>query len=90
MPDRALPSVIWWRGFGSKEFTALIEEAMTSNLDIAAAVARIIQADANRTSPARRRCRLSISMAAPAAAGLPEHGGGAAPAGSRGRPWGVL
>jgi NodT family efflux transporter outer membrane factor (OMF) lipoprotein len=45
--DAALPSVVWWRGFGSKELTSLIEEALTSNFDVAAAVARIVQADAN-------------------------------------------
>ncbi len=39
--------MVWWRGFGSKELTALIEEALTSNFDVAAAVARIVQADAN-------------------------------------------
>ncbi len=44
--DAALPSVIWWRGFRSQQLTGLIEEALTSNLDIAAAVARIVQADA--------------------------------------------
>lgn len=44
--DTALPSVLWWRGFRSKQLTDLIEEALTSNLDIAAAVARILQADA--------------------------------------------
>jgi multidrug efflux system outer membrane protein len=44
--DAALPSVVWWRGFRSRELTDLIEEALTSNLDIAAAVARIVQADA--------------------------------------------
>jgi NodT family efflux transporter outer membrane factor (OMF) lipoprotein len=44
--DAALPSVIWWRGFRAKQLTDLIEEALTSNLDIAAAVARILQADA--------------------------------------------
>src|ERR1700750_200340 len=47
-PDAALPSVVWWRGFGSKELTDLIEEALTSNFDIAAAVARIVPADAER------------------------------------------
>ncbi|HZN28636.1 MAG TPA: efflux transporter outer membrane subunit, partial [Xanthobacteraceae bacterium] len=36
----------WWRGFRSRELTALIEEAQTANFDIAAAVAKIIQADA--------------------------------------------
>jgi multidrug efflux system outer membrane protein len=45
-PDAALPSVVWWRGFASKELSDLIEEALTSNFDIAAAVARIVQADA--------------------------------------------
>ena len=35
--DAALPSIVWWRGFRSKELTDLIEEALTSNLDIAAA-----------------------------------------------------
>lgn len=44
--DAALPSVDWWRGFRSKQLTNLIEEALTSNLDVAVAVARIVQADA--------------------------------------------
>jgi multidrug efflux system outer membrane protein len=45
-PDKALPFVLWWRDFRSKELSDLVEEALTSNLDIAAAVARIVQADA--------------------------------------------
>jgi len=45
-PDSALPPLDWWRGFKSKELTALIEEAQIVNLDIAAASARIKQADA--------------------------------------------
>jgi NodT family efflux transporter outer membrane factor (OMF) lipoprotein len=44
--DAALPPLDWWRGFKSSELTALIEEAQTVNLDIAAAAARISQADA--------------------------------------------
>ncbi|HEX7791604.1 MAG TPA: efflux transporter outer membrane subunit [Afipia sp.] len=40
------PSIDWWRGFRSRELTVLMEEAQTVNLDIAAAVARIRQADA--------------------------------------------
>ncbi len=44
--EAALPPLDWWRGFRSKELTGLIEEARTSNLDIAAAVAQIVQADA--------------------------------------------
>lgn len=44
--DDKPPSLDWWRGFKSKELTVLMEEAQTVNLDIAAAVARIRQADA--------------------------------------------
>ncbi len=40
------PALDWWRGFRSSELTALIEEAQTANFDVAAAVAKIIQADA--------------------------------------------
>jgi multidrug efflux system outer membrane protein len=40
------PALDWWRGFRSAELTRLIEEAQTANFDIAAAVARITQADA--------------------------------------------
>jgi NodT family efflux transporter outer membrane factor (OMF) lipoprotein len=42
----APPSLDWWRGFRSTELTQFMEEAQTVNLDIAAAVARIVQADA--------------------------------------------
>lgn len=45
-PGEAPPQLDWWRGFKSKELTLLIEEAQTVNLDIAAASARIAQADA--------------------------------------------
>jgi outer membrane protein TolC len=41
-----LPSVEWWRGFRSAELTDLMEQALVANYDIAAAVARIVQADA--------------------------------------------
>ncbi len=41
-----LPALDWWRGFRSAELTQLMEEAQTVNLDIAAATARILQADA--------------------------------------------
>jgi len=44
--DAAVPVLDWWRGFRSSELTTLMEEAQTVNLDIAAATARIIQADA--------------------------------------------
>jgi multidrug efflux system outer membrane protein len=44
--DTAPPALDWWRGFRSAELTALIEEAQIANFDIAAAIARIEQADA--------------------------------------------
>lgn len=44
--ETALPPLDWWRGFRSKELTEIIEAASAANLDIAAAVARIVQADA--------------------------------------------
>lgn len=46
VPPAAPPALDWWRGFRSNELTKLIEEAQTANFDIAAATARIIQADA--------------------------------------------
>ncbi len=46
-PDAALPPIDWWRCFRSRELTDLMEQAQAANLDIAAAVARIIEADAN-------------------------------------------
>lgn len=45
-PLDAPPTLDWWRGFRSGELTMLMEEAQTVNLDIAAATARFIQADA--------------------------------------------
>ncbi|HEY5019438.1 MAG TPA: efflux transporter outer membrane subunit, partial [Steroidobacteraceae bacterium] len=42
----APPTLDWWRGFRSRELTDLMEEAQRVNLDIAAAVARFKQADA--------------------------------------------
>ena len=45
-PDAGLPALDWWRNFGSRELTLLMEEAQIANLDIAAAIARIDQADA--------------------------------------------
>jgi NodT family efflux transporter outer membrane factor (OMF) lipoprotein len=45
--EARVPPLDWWRGFRSRELTEIIEEARAANLDIAAAVARIVQADAN-------------------------------------------
>jgi NodT family efflux transporter outer membrane factor (OMF) lipoprotein len=45
-PDAAVPAVDWWRGFRSSELTALMQAAQIYNLDIAVAIAQVIQADA--------------------------------------------
>jgi outer membrane protein, multidrug efflux system len=44
--EMATPSLDWWRAFRSKELTDFIEEARLANLDIAVAIAQIVQADA--------------------------------------------
>lgn len=44
--DAAVPVLDWWRGFRSSELTALMEAAQIYNLDIAVAIAQIVQADA--------------------------------------------
>ncbi len=46
LAEARVPSLDWWRGFRSKELTEIIEEARTANLDIAVAIAQIVQADA--------------------------------------------
>lgn len=43
----AWPSLDWWRGFNSPTLDRLIEEAQANNFDIAAAAARVRQADAS-------------------------------------------
>ncbi|MFG1347705.1 efflux transporter outer membrane subunit [Xanthobacter autotrophicus DSM 431] len=45
-PDASLPQPDWWRGFRAPDLTRFVELASTYNLDIAVAVAQIIQADA--------------------------------------------
>ncbi|MET0536394.1 MAG: efflux transporter outer membrane subunit [Xanthobacteraceae bacterium] len=45
-PEAALPALDWWRSFHSFELTRFIEEAQTANLDVGAAMGRIMQADA--------------------------------------------
>lgn len=44
--EAAMPPLDWWRAFRSRELTDIMETARDANLDIAAAVARIVQADA--------------------------------------------
>jgi outer membrane protein, multidrug efflux system len=44
--EAALPSLDWWEGFRSAELTQLMREAQAANLDIAVAIAQILQADA--------------------------------------------
>lgn len=43
---QAWPSAEWWRGFGSPELDGLIADARAYNNDLAAAAARVVQADA--------------------------------------------
>jgi multidrug efflux system outer membrane protein len=45
-PDAAVPAVDWWRGFRSGELTSLMDAAQLYNLDIAVAIAEIVQTDA--------------------------------------------
>ena len=45
-PDAAVPMLDWWRGFRSHELTELMDAAQIYNLDIAVAIAQIVQADA--------------------------------------------
>ena len=45
-PEAATPALDWWRSFKSRELTSLVEQAVTANLDIAVAIAQIVQADA--------------------------------------------
>ena len=42
-------STSWWHSFGSPELSALVEQAQTQSLDVAAAVARVQQANARAT-----------------------------------------
>jgi NodT family efflux transporter outer membrane factor (OMF) lipoprotein len=42
----AWPSADWWQGFGSLQLNGLIEDAQRANDDIAAAIARVREADA--------------------------------------------
>jgi multidrug efflux system outer membrane protein len=42
----AWPAAAWWQGFRSPELNALIEQARAQNFDLAAAIARVRQADA--------------------------------------------
>lgn len=44
--DSSPPMLDWWRGFRSAELTGLMEDAQIHNLDIAVAIAQIVQADA--------------------------------------------
>ena len=46
LPDAHLPAVDWWRGFKSSELVSLMDAAQIYNLDVAVAIAQIVQADA--------------------------------------------
>src|ERR1700727_272200 len=45
-PDAAIPAMDWWQGFRSRELTSLMQAAQTENLNIAVAIAQVVQADA--------------------------------------------
>jgi outer membrane protein, multidrug efflux system len=45
--ESAVPPLDWWRAFRSRELTEIVEAARAANLDIAVAIARIVQADAS-------------------------------------------
>ncbi len=45
-PEAATTDPAWWRGFASPELDRLMAGAMAGNLDIASAIARLAQADA--------------------------------------------
>lgn len=42
------PNPDWWNNFGSTELSSLVTDAQTNNLDIAVAMANVLQAEANR------------------------------------------
>src|ERR1700733_14979487 len=42
------PNPDWWQAFGSDELSGLVTTAQTNNLDIAVAMANVLQAQANR------------------------------------------
>jgi NodT family efflux transporter outer membrane factor (OMF) lipoprotein len=44
--DAAVPMLDWWRGFRSGELSSLMDAAQIYNLDIAVAIAQVVQADA--------------------------------------------
>jgi multidrug efflux system outer membrane protein len=46
------PDPAWWQGFGSSELTAMVEQARRTSPDLAAALARIEQAEAQSRSAA--------------------------------------
>lgn len=59
------PAADWWKGFGSAELDALIAEAKRSNTDMAAAAARVLQAQAQlRSAGASLLPSLSFSAGA--------------------------
>ncbi|HEY2446154.1 MAG TPA: efflux transporter outer membrane subunit [Rhizomicrobium sp.] len=42
------PNPVWWKAFGSDEMSGLIVTAQTDNLDLAVAMANVLQAEANK------------------------------------------
>jgi outer membrane protein, multidrug efflux system len=76
-PGGSKPSLDWWRTFGSAELTRLIEQAQSENFDIAIAVARIVQADAQSKvagAPLLPAVNFNSSAVQSKSAGGPERG----------------
>ena len=50
VPDAPVwPKADWWQGFGSQDLAALVAQAQQGNRDLAAAAARVMQAEAQST-----------------------------------------
>jgi multidrug efflux system outer membrane protein len=70
----APPALDWWHGFRSAELTTLIEQAQTSNFDIAVAIANVLQADA-AVRTAQAALLPTVNMTGSGTRSLPSTGG---------------
>lgn len=83
--EAATPTLDWWRGFRSRELTALMEEALTANFDIAIAIAQITQADAQvRITGAPLLPNIGLNASDTVSMPSQQTGGGAGGAGGAG------
>lgn len=75
-PELPRPQSQWWKGFGSAELDALVDEALDKNHDIKAATFRIAQAEAQAGSAASALLP-SVTMNAKRSVDAPTGGQGA-------------